>query len=134
VPNIAGRDPSPCDVHQQVSTEYSWSTPEKEMYAIWFAFKKMEHLIRDRPFTLHTDQENLISDRPSGSPNVLRWKLNIQQYDFTIQHIKGEDNVVADSFSRLRHKDYFEFCASLDVDECVEDYLTLEEKLGKRKR
>ena len=58
--------------------ECRWSTPEKEMYAVWYSFKKMEHLIRDIPSTLHTDHENLIRDRTSGSPKVLRWKPDIQ--------------------------------------------------------
>ena len=35
------------------------------------------------------------------SNKVLRWKLAIQEYDFTISHIAGELNVVADGFSRL---------------------------------
>ena len=32
--------------------ELRWSTIEKEAYAIIFAFKKFEYLIRDRKFTL----------------------------------------------------------------------------------
>ena len=31
---------------------------------------------------------------------MYRWKLAIQRYDFRIQHIPGETNVVADAFSR----------------------------------
>ena len=37
----------------------------------------------------------------SGSDKVIRWKLLIQQYNFTIEYIKGPDNEVADAFSRL---------------------------------
>jgi hypothetical protein len=37
------------------------------------------------------------------SPKVKRWKLAIQHYDFDLQHIKGEDNIEADAFSRLVH-------------------------------
>ena len=114
--------------------ECRWSTPEKEMFGIWFALKKMEHLIRDIPFTLHTDHENLIHDRTSGSPKVLRWKLDIQQFDFTIQHIKGEDNTVADALSRLCEKEDVEYCAALNEEECVTDYLIQEIKTAKRKR
>ncbi len=39
--------------------ELRWSTIEKEAYAIIFAFKKFEYLIRDRKFTLKTDHKNL---------------------------------------------------------------------------
>jgi transposase InsO family protein len=31
----------------------------------------------------------------------MRWKLMIQEYDFDIEHVAGEDNFVADAFSRL---------------------------------
>ncbi len=30
-----------------------------------------------------------------------RWQLTLQEFDFEYKHIKGEDNVVADAFSRL---------------------------------
>jgi hypothetical protein len=35
------------------------------------------------------------------SAKVRRWKLAIQDYDFNIEHIKGEANIAADAFSRL---------------------------------
>ena len=78
-----------------------WSVPEKECYSIVYAFQKMDHLIRDRVFTLKTDHENLTRVYSTGSPKVLRWKLFIQEYSFTIEHIKGSDNEVADALSRL---------------------------------
>jgi len=31
-----------------------WTTPEKEAYAIYYAFVKLEYLIRDTHFTLRT--------------------------------------------------------------------------------
>ncbi len=30
------------------------------------------------------------------------WQLALQEFDFKYKHIKGENNVVADAFSRLR--------------------------------
>ncbi len=30
-----------------------------------------------------------------------RWQLTLQEFDFEYKHIKGEDNVVGDAFSRL---------------------------------
>jgi hypothetical protein len=32
---------------------------------------------------------------------VRRWKLAIQEYNFDIEHIPGEENIAADAFSRL---------------------------------
>jgi len=81
--------------------QINWSTFEKEAYAIFYAFKKLEHLIRDVHFTLRTDHKNLLYLNEDSSPKVIRWKLAIQEYDFDVAHIRGTDNVVADAFSRL---------------------------------
>jgi len=86
-----------------------WSVPEKECYSIVYAFQKMDHLIRDRVFTLKTGHVNLTRVYSTGSPKVLRWKLFIQEYSFTIEHIKGSDNEVADALSRL--------CSIEDIEE-----------------
>jgi hypothetical protein len=79
-----------------------WSTPEKEAYAIYYAFHAFEYLIRDRKFTLRTDHANLTYINDSGSPKVIRWKLAIQEFDFNIEHVKGEDNIAADYLSRVK--------------------------------
>lgn len=78
-----------------------WSVPEKEAYAIFYAFEKLEYLIRDVYFVLRTDHKNLTYINEDGSPKVKRWKLAIQEFNFDIEHIAGEENVVADAFSRL---------------------------------
>ena len=48
-----------------------------------------------------TDHANLTYLKGSSDPKVLRWMVSIQEFDFTVRHIKGKDNVVADAFSRL---------------------------------
>ena len=82
-------------------TQLKWSVPEKEMYAIFYALVKLEHLLRDVPFTLLTDHANLTRIYTSGSQRVLRWRMYIQEFNFSLRKIKGEFNVVADAFSRL---------------------------------
>jgi hypothetical protein len=83
------------------SQECGWSTIEKECYAIVYAFRKFEYLLRGQTFTVRTDHENLkyINDPPS--PKVRRWKVALQEFDFYLEHIAGVLNVVADGFSRL---------------------------------
>ena len=81
--------------------EVKWSTIEKECYAIVFSLRKFEYLLRDRPFTLRTDHENLTYINDPPSPKVRRWKIAIQEHNFHIEHIDGEKNIVADGFSRL---------------------------------
>ena len=82
-------------------TERKWATIEKEAYAIFYAFQKFEHLIRDIHFVLRTDHENLTYINVNPKQKVQRWKLAIQHYDFDIEHIAGKDNIIADAFSRF---------------------------------
>ena len=81
--------------------EIKWSTIEKECYAIVFSLRKFEYLLRDKHFTLRTDHANLTYVNDPPSPKVRRWKIAIQEYDFDLEYIEGEKNVVADGFSRL---------------------------------
>ena len=81
-----------------------WSVPDKECYAIIYAFKKFENYIRDGFFVLRTDDKNLTYVDLENSGKVRRWKLLMQQYNFNIEYIKGEDNIPADGFSRLMER------------------------------
>lgn len=81
--------------------ESKWSTPEKECYAIYYSLVKFEYLLRDINFCIRTDHKNLTYLNNSANEKVNRWKLKIQNYSFDIEYIPGEDNVIADAFSRL---------------------------------
>jgi hypothetical protein len=81
--------------------ELRWSVIEKECYAIVVSFRKFEYLIRDKHFVLRTDHKNLTYVNDPPSPKVRRWKITLQEYDFSLEHIPGKENIVADAFSRL---------------------------------
>jgi transposase InsO family protein len=99
---IDGKDQPIAFMSKSLSgAELRWSTIEKECYAIVYALKKFEYLIRDTHFTLRTDHRNLLYVNTAPNSKVARWKLLIQVYDFDIQYIPGPDNFVADAFSRL---------------------------------
>jgi hypothetical protein len=83
------------------ATERRWDTIEKECYAIVRALEKFEYLVRDIPFILMTDHANLTYMNIPRSGKVLRWKLSIQEYNFSIVHVEGVRNVMADAFSRM---------------------------------
>ena len=78
-----------------------WSTPEKEMYAFFYAVKKLSWLLGDKRFTWYTDHKNNTLTRITGSDKVLRWDLYLQEFNFTKEFIQGEKNEITDSFSRL---------------------------------
>jgi len=81
-------------------TERRWSTIEQEQYAIFYALKQWEHLLRGRHFILRTDHKNLLVMNNS-SPKVLRWKLALQEFSCDVEHVEGKHNVAADALSRL---------------------------------
>jgi len=95
-----------------VSGHDSWDIPMKEGFAIFYALRKWEYLLRGRKFTVLTDHENLTRLRTEKSANkmVTRWFTAYQDYDITDWiHVKGEDNDVPDTFSRL--------CANVCIDD-----------------
>jgi len=82
-----------------------WDTPEKEAYAIFYALKKLQHLLRDVHFTLRTDHKNLTFLNKGHTGKVERWKMAIQEYDFDMEFIPGRDNIIADILSRINRID-----------------------------
>jgi hypothetical protein len=77
-----------------------WSVPEREAYGVYAGIEHYKYLIRDVPFTLHTDHKNLTYIKDSGSSKVIRWKLDLMEYDYDLVHIPGHLNHTADFMSR----------------------------------
>ena len=71
------------------------------MYAIFYTFMKLEHLLRDKKFILKTNSKILSKMNTEHKEKVKRWKIAIQHYDFDVQHVEGKYNVEADALSRL---------------------------------
>jgi len=67
-----------------------WSTIEKEALEIYWALKKLDDLLGGIAFTIKTDHRNLLYMNNHGSRKVLQWKLDIQHYNATIDHVREE--------------------------------------------
>jgi hypothetical protein len=93
------------------------------MYAVYYSVKKLEYLLSDIPFTWKTDHKNNTLNRSTGSDKVMRWDLYLQGFQMKKEYIKGEDNEISDTFSRL--------CTVSDINEYVHPLLEqqLEEEL-----
>ena len=83
------------------ATQLKWSVIQKEAYTIYYCCVFLDALLRDRKFTILTDHKNLTFLKQESNPMVVRWHLALQELDFDIQYVKGEDNQIADAMSRL---------------------------------
>ena len=84
--------------HQQ----RNWNTTEKECFAVVSSIKKWHHYVFGRDFIVKTDHHALcwLNRNHNSNPKLNRWRMLLQDYSFTIQHVKGKANCVADCLSR----------------------------------
>ena len=80
---------------------------EKEALAIYWGIMRLRSFLLGRTFVVRCDHKPLqyIFNNERCSPKVLRWKLQLQEFDFRVTYCKGSDNVVADCFSRINGLD-----------------------------
>ena len=94
-----------------VKAEQNYSTTEKELLAIVWAFQKFHPYLHGSTTLVETDHQPLVSllhkNHPPG--RLLRWVLALQEYKFTIKYCKGNTNIVADSLSRQEYQ-FTQFC------------------------
>ena len=85
--------------------EVKYSTFGRELLAVYLAIKHFRHFIEGREFTVFTDHKPLIyalRARPDRhSPREIRHLDYISQFTSDLRHVKGKDNVVADTLSRI---------------------------------
>ena len=83
-------------------TQMNWPATEQECYAIIHAIEKWHKYLDGRQFTIETDHKPLLPFNMKQQLNAKceRWRLKLQQYQFTIRYIKGKHNTVADYLSR----------------------------------
>lgn len=83
--------------------ETAYSTIEREALALTWAIQKFHIYLFGRTFILQSDHKPLVYINSAKHINsrVLRWSLILMEYDFSVEYIKGSENVGADYMSRL---------------------------------
>nr|GEW05355.1 reverse transcriptase domain-containing protein [Tanacetum cinerariifolium] len=85
--------------------ETNYTTTEKEMLAVVYAFEKFRsYLIMNRSI-VYTDHSALkyLFFKKDVKARLLRWILLLQEFDFNVIDTKGVENYAADHLSRLEN-------------------------------
>jgi hypothetical protein len=83
--------------------EVNYVTHNMELASIMHALKMWRHYLLGRVFLLMTDHSGLryLFDQPKLNVRQARWMTLLSDFDFEIKHIKGKENRVVDSLSRI---------------------------------
>ena len=83
--------------------EQKWDTFSKEAYALVVALRKWHTYLYGNRFTVKSDHNPLktMKDRKDPRGKTARWLMEMSEYDFDIEYIKGVDNTKADFLSRF---------------------------------
>nr|GFD12815.1 reverse transcriptase domain-containing protein [Tanacetum cinerariifolium] len=85
--------------------EANYTTTEKKMLAVVYAFKKFcSYLIMNKSI-VYTDHSALkyLFAKKDAKARLLRWILLLQEFDFKVIDTRGSENYVADHLSRLEN-------------------------------
>ncbi|GJT35453.1 reverse transcriptase domain-containing protein, partial [Tanacetum coccineum] len=85
--------------------ESNYTTTEKEMLAVVYAFEKFRSYLIMNKSIVYTDHSALkyLFAKKDAKARLLRWVLLLQEFDFNVIDTKGAENYVADHISRLEN-------------------------------
>nr|GEY11787.1 reverse transcriptase domain-containing protein [Tanacetum cinerariifolium] len=85
--------------------ESNYTTTEKEMLAVVYAFKKFQSYLIMNKSIVHTNHSALkyLFAKKDSKARLLRWVLLLQEFDFKVLDTKGAENLAAGHLSRLEN-------------------------------
>ena len=89
--------------HMFTDTQRRWSTPEQEVYGIYFAIKKWNYYLQGADIIVRNDHKPLARFLNGKNENtkINRWGLELASYNITFEWISGAKNRAADCLSQL---------------------------------
>lgn len=82
-------------------TQERYTVSEKELLAVVESLKHFKDTIFLSKIKVETDHKNLLYNPPIETSRVQRWKLILNEYNLDWNYIKGENNIMADTLSRI---------------------------------
>ena len=84
------------------AAENNYCATKLELTAIIFGLQKYRYYLLGRPFEIQCDHKALtfVKSMKKPSPMLARYIEVLSEYDFTISHLKGKNNYLADALSR----------------------------------
>ncbi|GJZ04560.1 reverse transcriptase domain-containing protein [Tanacetum coccineum] len=97
--------PIHCASKTMIEAESRYTTTEKEMLAVVYAFEKFRSYLVMNKCTVYTDYSALkyLFAKKDSKARLLRWVLLLQEFNFDVVDIKGAENLAADHLSRLQN-------------------------------
>lgn len=87
------------------TSQAKYSPYDRELLAVYEAIKHFRYMVEARHFTIHTDHKPLThafsTPRDKCSPRQYRYLDFIAQFTTDIKYVPGQENVVADTMSRV---------------------------------
>ena len=74
---------------------------EKEAFSILRSLEHFRQLLFGSRVNIFTDNANILFEKQNNSKRILRWRYLLNEYDFSLHHIKGTSNDAADFLSRI---------------------------------
>ena len=88
--------------HTFTDTQQRWSTPEQEVYSIYFTIKKWNYYLQGADIIVRNDHKPLARFLNGKNENTkIRWGLELASYNITFKWISGAKNKVTDCLSQL---------------------------------
>ena len=82
------------------SAQKNYTTTERELLSIVETLKEFKNILYGQEIRVYTDHKNLTC-KTFNTERVMRWRLLTEEFGPEFIYIKGQENVVADSLSRL---------------------------------
>ena len=88
--------------------QVNYSCIEQELLGLILSLKHFDYYIHGSqfPIDIYTDHNPLVFlSKINQNQRLLRWSLFLQSYNLNIVHVKGKNNIVADTLSRVMPED-----------------------------